>query len=198
MNHGLHYIGSCCDLDGTDLPDGAPPSHNHLKSREQNSWHPFSNQAHFELADFLFRKNEMSGARVDELMQIWAKLNQQEATHSDPPFTSANDLFQKIDQINASETWQSFSFSHTSADLPQDELENLPSWKQTTYELVIRNIKSVVQDQLACPELKNHIDYCPHQIFGDHNKRIWSDFMSGNWAWEQCVSLCPLIFTENN
>jgi hypothetical protein len=146
-------------------------------------------RAQFELADFLFCRNEMPRAQVDELMQILAALNQDH--HKDPPFASADDLYQKIDQIDDSKSWQSFSFSYAGNDL---ELENgnLASWKQETYQLVLRNAKSLIQEQLACSEFKDYMDYCPCQIFDDDGNRVWSDFMSGNWAWEQCVSL--LVF----
>ncbi|KAF8427570.1 hypothetical protein L210DRAFT_3614931 [Boletus edulis BED1] len=151
----MNCIGAHCDINGHDLPDGAPPpSSNHSKPGDQNPWHPFSDRAQFELADFLFCRNEMPRA-------------------------------QKIDQIDDSKSWQSFSFSYAGNDL---ELENgnLASWKQETYQLVLRNAKSLIQEQLACSEFKDYMDYCPRQIFDDDGNRVWSDFMSGNWAWEQC------------
>jgi hypothetical protein len=183
----LLLLGVCCDSDGYDLPEGTPPPPLPSHAERESSWHPFSNQAQFELADFLFRKNEMSGAQIDELMQIWASLNKDPGSKFEfPPFASARDLYQKIDQIDNSKTWHSFSFTYADANL---EDERLPTWQRATYQLVLRNAKSLVQEQLACPEFKNHMDYCPRQEFGDHQKCIWSNFMSGNWAWEQCVSL---------
>lgn len=137
----------------------------------------------------------MPGAQVDDLMQIWAALNQDQPQPQPPPFASSHDLNQKIDQINDTKTWQSFSFSYNGADLGD---ENLPAWKKTTYQLSVRNAKALIQEQLACPEFKDSIDYCPRQIFGDHKNRIWSDFMSGNWAWEQCVSLFSDLFSHFN
>ncbi|KAF8124100.1 hypothetical protein EV363DRAFT_1178461 [Boletus edulis] len=155
-------IGAKCDIDGNDLvpseeshweppPPQAPRSFTVKDQVKQNPWHPFSNQAQFKLADFLFHKNEMSKAQID--------------------------------QIDSSKAWNSFSFTYAGADSMD---EDLPTWKQATYQLIVRDAKTLVQEQLSCPELKDHIDYCPHQIFGDHDNRIWSDFMSGNWAWEQC------------
>ncbi|KAF8432344.1 hypothetical protein L210DRAFT_3311382, partial [Boletus edulis BED1] len=169
-------------VNGNDLPEGAPPLSSSSSSHQNsNPWHPFSHQAQFELANFLFCRNEMPAAQVDELMQIWARLNHdQNQQPSTPPFTSAHDLHQKIDQIDDSKTWKSFSFTYAGVDL---EDECLPTWKQATYQLVVRDAKLLVQEQLACPEFKDYMDYYPQQIFGDDNQRIWSDFMSGNWAW---------------
>lgn len=133
----------------------------------------------------------MPSAQVDELMQMWAAHNQDEK--KPPPFGSSQDLYHKIDQIDDSKAWQSFSFTYSGANL---EDESLPSWKKDTYQLVVRNAKSLVQEQISCPEFKNSIDYCPRQTFGDHDNRIWSDFMSGNWAWEQCVSLFGDLFIQ--
>ncbi|KIJ69568.1 hypothetical protein HYDPIDRAFT_24400 [Hydnomerulius pinastri MD-312] len=55
---GSYYIvhpvldGTPCDVDGHDLsPDAGPPSLPH--PRAGSPWYPFSDQAHFELADFI-------------------------------------------------------------------------------------------------------------------------------------------------
>jgi hypothetical protein len=184
-------LGACCDTDGYDLPKGAPPptTTTHPKRANPSSWFPFSSQAQFELADFLFRKNEMSKGQIDDLMQIWTFLNTKDSKpdlKESPPFASAKDLYQKIDQIDDSKTWHSFSFTYADVDL---EDVGLPTWKRATYQVVLCNAKSLVQKQLACPEFKDYMDYCPRQEFGDHQKHIWSNFMSGNWAWEQCMSV---------
>ena len=47
------------------------------------------------------------------------------------------------------------------------------------------------------PDLADGIDYVPYRDF-EGGKRRYCDFMSGDWAWRQCVSkfrgkhLCPL------
>jgi hypothetical protein len=72
----------------------------------------------------------MSGAQVDELMQIWSSLNKDSNLKESPPFASARELYQKIDQINDSKTWHSFSFTYADADL---EDERLPTWKSASF-----------------------------------------------------------------
>src|ERR1700679_2158127 len=67
-------VGSPCDVDGFDLTPGtsppSPPSPPQNPSDDSSSnWFPFSSQAQFETADFLFRKAEMSQADIDTLMR---------------------------------------------------------------------------------------------------------------------------------
>ena len=64
----------------------------------------------------------------------------------------------------------------------------IPSWKRATYELVFRDPQILLDHQISNPDFKNHIDYAPHLVYGEKGQRVWSDFMTGNWAWNQCVS----------
>ena len=68
-----------------------------------------------------------------------------------------------------------------------------PQWMTRTYELCIRNTCQVLQQQFACPEFKDKIDYTPYRQFNKAGKRIWLNFMSGDWAWKQAVGPMYLI-----
>ena len=61
----------------------------------------------------------------------------------------------------------------------------MPAWKKATYDMWIRDPKSLIQKQLSNPEIKDFIDYAPCQVLGNNHQRVC---MTGNWAWEQCVS----------
>lgn len=56
----------------------------------------------------------------------------------------------------------------------------------TEYELWYRDPRKVIHNILANPDLVDGIDYVPYREFQD-GKRRYCDFMSGDWAWEQCV-----------
>ena len=67
-------LGRPCDVDGDDLPEGSPPPP--PTERAKDDYYPYQSRADFELADFLFRKDQMSGKKVSELMDIWAAYQQ--------------------------------------------------------------------------------------------------------------------------
>lgn len=177
-------IGTPCDANGQDLPpdtEPAPP-----QPKEGGTWHPFKSRAHFELADFIFRRNEMAGEQVDDLMHILASMDEE----GQPPFAGQDDVYKSIDRIAEKDEWSSLTLWHADGDgvAEGEDTRTLPTWKQAKYDLWLRDAKKVVQAQISNPELKDHMDYAPRQVFGNKHQRVWSDFMSGNWAWDQCVS----------
>ncbi|KAF8447545.1 hypothetical protein L210DRAFT_3609849 [Boletus edulis BED1] len=176
-------IGTPCDSKGQFLPSGSkPPASASSIPGNDNPWHPFNNQAHFELADFLFQQNQMPGSQIDDLMHIWASL--QEHPQGQPPFANHQHLYQLIDQIMEEEMWQSFEMQHADAHDP-----SAPPWKQATYQMYLRDPMKLLEQQLSNPELKDFMDYAPSQVFGEKDQRVWSNFMTGNWAWHQCNEL---------
>jgi hypothetical protein len=66
---------------------------------------------------------------------------------------------------------------------------------EETYELNVRNILIVLEQQLATSEFDGNFDYIPYQEFDPQGDRVWSNLMSGQWAYQQavCVSFVVLI-----
>ena len=58
----------------------------------------------------------------------------------------------------------------------------------TDYQLWFRDPRKVIHNILANPDLADGVDYIPYREFED-TKRRYGDFMSGDWAWEQCVGV---------
>ncbi|KIJ13001.1 hypothetical protein PAXINDRAFT_81942, partial [Paxillus involutus ATCC 200175] len=155
------------------------PSHH-----EATPWHPFESRAHFKLADFIFCRDGMSGGSINELMDILAALNQRT-----PPFTNHKELYNLIDAISPEEMWECISIQHAEAEGLAGGDSNMPTWKQETYDMWLQDSKALIQEQLSSTELKDYVDYAPRQVFGNRHQQVWSDFMAGNWAWEQCNEL---------
>jgi hypothetical protein len=44
-----------------------------------------------------------------------------------------------------------------------------------------------LEGQLGNRDFKTELDYSPKQVFGKNGKWQYSDFMSGNWVWDQAV-----------
>ncbi|KIK16545.1 hypothetical protein PISMIDRAFT_42383, partial [Pisolithus microcarpus 441] len=138
---------------------------------------------HFELADFIFHQNEMPGTQIDELMHIWASMPGHAGI---PPYANHEHLYKTIDAISEGDApWTSFSMESVEAGDSSG-----PSWKHSgTYEVVFHDPQVLLDHQISNPGFKNHIDYSPQLVFGEKGQRVWSDFMTGNWAWSQCNEL---------
>lgn len=172
-------IGQPCDRDGrfiaTDStpqpPSPAPP----------NDWSPFASKAHFRLAEFTYKKTEMSKANTDELIEIWEDFT--EDCGGERPFRNAQDILNTIDAIDLGHVpWETFSLEY-----PGEPSEtNPPSWMTKEYRVWFRDPRQVIHTILANHDFDGEIDYSPHQVFVG-GKRKYSDFMSGDWAWKQAV-----------
>jgi hypothetical protein len=173
-----------CDRNGTHLPPGSPPEL--PAARADDDWSPFTSRASFELADFLFTEAQISQKKVDKLLEIWAATL---VPHNDtPPFTNHQCLHQQIDAIRLGDVkWESATLKYNG---PPPTTARPPEWKTTEYDVWYRNPRDVVKAILANTDFDGHIDYTPYQEFNE-GKRQYSNMMSGNWAWRQCVR--PLL-----
>lgn len=178
-------LGRPCDEDGYDLPLDAPPPP--FPERQEDDYEPYGSQANFELADFLYRKEQMSGNNIDELMEIWAA--HQSAQYNDdddpspPPFANAQDLYNTIDATELGDVpWQGIAITY------DDEVpDNPPNWMFTPYEVWYRDPLLMMESQIGNRDLGNDMDYAPKQVFSQTRTRQFCDLMSGDWAWGQAV-----------
>ncbi|KAG1874100.1 hypothetical protein C8R48DRAFT_745984 [Suillus tomentosus] len=153
--------GTPCDAEGFDLPLDQPP--NHPSHPEHDTWHPFPSRGHFELADFIFCRNQMPAKQIDNLMQVLAHFDE---THGHPPFNSDTHLYNSIDSISSHDVqWQSLSLQHPDFKILQNDPDAAP-WKHVEYDVWYRD-----------------------PLFGEQGQRVWTDLMTGNWAWGQCNTL---------
>ena len=65
----------------------------------------------------------------------------------------------------------------------------------TDYEVWYRDPRNVIHNILANPDLVDGIDYVPYREF-ENNERRYCDFMSGDWAWRQCVCIYILFIYQ--
>ncbi len=172
-----YLTGRPCDERGEPLPSNAPPLP--MPPRPPHDFTPFASRAHFEFADFLYRKDQMSGNHIDELMQLLAALYPGQA----PPFADRKDLYEHIDSITVGEVrWESFTVTYIG---PRPSA-NVPSWMDAEYRVWFRCPRAVLHHQLANPSFKHEMDFTPKKVFhGDD--RVFEDFMSGDWVWQQAV-----------
>lgn len=179
-----------CNEDGHYLPPGSFPEDENDDNNEE--WAPFSNRPSFQFASFAYRKAELSGGDINELLDIWAAHN---ILHDggDPPFLNKDDLYATIDSIRQGNApWEAFSVRYE-GPLTADA----PSWKRATYRVYCRNTHTVAHNMLASPDFDRQFDYAAYEEYAPDGSRHYSNVMSGKWAYRKSVSSeCYILSTE--
>ncbi|KAI0692032.1 hypothetical protein C8T65DRAFT_699649 [Cerioporus squamosus] len=187
-----------CDTEGKFLPDDAPPPP--LPQRNSTDFSPFKSRIHFELGDFLYRRDQMSGKKINELMQLWACTLKED---QDPPFAGRAELYETLDKIRCGVApWEHFSIRYN-GELPSGPV---PSWMIKEYEVYFYDPRQVLHAQIGNPDFKDDMDYVgtfrrytgckddvptyvPKRVYSDTGKCKYKDFMTGDWAWAQADAL---------
>lgn len=180
--------GSETTADGlTDLPPGSPPP---PFDKRPFDWTPFDNHIQFELAGFLYQHVQMSQTKIDELLELIAGLLLL-ATDGDttktPPYSNHKELYEIIDSIKAGDApWMCFTIKYNG---PRPAAGHVPAWMDEEYEVWTRDTRTLAHIQLGNPDFANNFHKAPFRDFtGPNGSRVYCDLMSGEWAWEQCVS----------
>ncbi|KAJ7907795.1 hypothetical protein B0H13DRAFT_2332007 [Mycena leptocephala] len=172
--------GLPCNRNGVTLPAGSPPDLNsQLDGQVPGSWEPFESRAEFDFAHYHFVELQSSAAQIDKALDLWTVSVLQYGDHA--PWRNAKDLYDTIDAIQHGDMpWKVYQITYTGPRPPV-----APKWMTETYELCTRDSRLVLQQQLATPEFKDKIDYSPYRQFAGNGQRVWSNLMSGDWAWKQ-------------
>ncbi|GBE78451.1 hypothetical protein SCP_0113400 [Sparassis crispa] len=151
------YInGTPCDKDGNYLPKNTPPTPRDMP--RSDDWTPYRSQVEFELAEFLYTREQMSAPNINTLLDLWAATL---LRHNDePPFANAKDMYREVPQ------------------------HDVPPWMQATYDVWFRDPHTVAQNMLANPDFDGEMDYGPLREFDGEERRL-KNFMGGDWAWKQ-------------
>lgn len=198
----LPIIGHPCDEEGYNLPVGSPPPPAPNSERDGNDYTPYSSRAEFELADLLFREVQMSGKKINQLMDIWAAFPRDEnvdhphdADDAAPPFANSADLYNVIDSTQLGDVpWQAFSVTYD-GEIPDGVP---PTWMSNSHEVWYRDPLKVMENQIGNQDFGTDMDFAPKQVFDKNDKRQYTDFMSGNWAWEQAVCIRHSSLIKSN
>lgn len=182
------HKGRICDEQGNDIPlDARPPLR--PSDRGPADWTPYTDRVEFEVADFLYRRNQMSGGDIDFIFGLWAASL---APYSDTsPFANHIDMYDAIDSTPLGDVpWQSFS-SRYNGTLPEDDVP--PEWMTSEYDVWFRDPRLLIHNIISNPDFKDEFDYAPVQEYSDGAHRF-QDFMSGDWCWKQAVSYAHIFF----
>jgi Plavaka transposase len=158
-----------------------PPPRN--SDQGPDDWTPYDNRLKFEVADFLYRRNQMSAGDINFVLNLWAASL---AIHNDtPPFSTTADMHNTIDATPLGDVpWESFTLQYNGAEPAGD----IPSWMKAEYDVWFRDPRTLVHNLLSNPDFKSDFDYAPFQEHAADGGHRFQDFMSGNWALSQAVS----------
>lgn len=175
--------GIPCDSNGQNLGPGVQPPPRTPRGHValNDDWSPFENRVEFEMADFMYRRNQLPATQIDLLMEFWAaSLGEGDS----PPYSGYNDVYETIDSIPLGDArWESFTVTYTGI---RPDI-NIPPWMEADYEVWYRDPRTIIRNQLANPDFEHEIDYTPKQVFDNESEREYSDLMTGNWSWQQAV-----------
>lgn len=102
-----------------------------------------------------------------------------------PAWNDAKDMYATIDSIReGSTTWRQAIFRYN-GKLPK----NPPHWMMEDYVLYYRDVEEVLHEQVGTPEFDGEFDYVPFQEFDGGGDRVWTNLMSGDWAYQKAVRI---------
>lgn len=156
----------------------APPI---TQIHRRDDWTPYRDRIAFELAVFLFQREQMSIGNIDILLRLWAaSLAQYDGS---PPFLNHQDLYNAIDATSIGGVpWQSANLSYD-GPLPSEP----PPWMQSGYTIWFRDPRLLFKSMLENPDFAKSFDYRPYRQYDTRGSRSYEHFMSGDWAWDQAV-----------
>ena len=158
-------------------------------SKPNNDWTPFTSRAGFELAEILYNTASLSNSIINNLLSIWS------ATlvpyNDSAPILDHHHLHSTINEIKLGHIpWQSYTAHYNGL---QPENGPTPEWMSAEYQLWYLDPRRVIHNILSNPDLVDNVDYVPYCEF-INGKRRYSDFMLGDWGWQQCVhTLSPAV-----
>lgn len=107
-------------------------------------------------------------------------------------FQNMKEVHAAIDDIQAGDApWKTFTVKYTG-----EVNAHSPSWMRQEYIVHTRNALTVAENMAASEDFHKSWDYVPFREFIGEDKRRYSNFMSGDWAWKKAVSSHVAVYTE--
>nr|GAT45080.1 predicted protein [Mycena chlorophos] len=170
--------GRPCDRDGNFVDPNTKPRKVYPP---EDDFTPYESLGAFRMADFVYRKVQMSAGEIDELFEILRE------DGGKSHFKDHKDLYETIDATERGQIpWLAFDISYDGEDA---EVENAAGWKKKAYRVYYRDPRKILHEQLGNPDFKDEMDYAPKRVYDVDDGRVYRDFMSGQWAWRQADEL---------
>ncbi|KAF8870790.1 hypothetical protein CPB84DRAFT_1692758 [Gymnopilus junonius] len=181
------FVAKPCQEDGTffdgPLPDPVPLQH--PDATPGNDWGPFEDRIAFDFTEYHYIQLQSSVAEITKGIDILlANSFKHGCQHNEGlpnGWRRGEDMYETIDSIQSGDApWKTYKFQYTG---PKPSTP--PRWMEEIYELSLRDILLVLRYQHATPEFKDKFDSRPYQEFDPQGNRVFSNLMSGDWAYRQ-------------
>ena len=153
-----------------------------------NPWNPFSSRLEYKWAHYHYVQLQSSADDIQRGLDLWkatVMIHQTDDDSHGVPWKTAKEMYESIDSISATGVvWTTHQLSYNG---PQPD-GTLPWWMQESYELNVRDVLSVFEEQLASKEFNSQFEYTPYEEYDQKGSRVYSNLMSGNWAFREAVS----------
>ncbi|KAJ7093512.1 hypothetical protein C8R44DRAFT_989924 [Mycena epipterygia] len=160
------------------VPPPLPPPP--ADGQDPAAWAPFESRTDFDFAQFHFVRLQSSAADINTALDLWAASVLKYG--GTVPWKNSDELYATIDEIQSGHMpWNTYEMRYT-GPLPPGAA---PRWMTQTYEVCTRDLRAVLHHQLETTGFKDTIDMIPYRQFNHAGKRVWSNLMSGDWAWKQ-------------
>lgn len=174
-----------CDITGKFLPQYTkPPPTAAPDATEENPWHPFEDRLAFDWAHHHFVEIQSSERHINKGLDLWLAATLKAGSKTPLPWSSAEEMYATIDSIQEGDIPFKTIYFKYSGTIPP----NPPHWMIETYELCTRDSRILSHNQLATSDFFDMFNYKPYRQFDHTGDRIWSNLMSGDWAWNEAVS----------
>jgi hypothetical protein len=115
------------------------------------------------------------------------------------PWTNNDHLLSTIDEIQVGPApFSTHEFVYNGPMPPGQP----PKWMLQRYQLICRDSREVLGQQLGTPAFKKEFTPRPYRRFRRTSSgkyiRVYSNFMSAEWAWEHAVSYLTLLTFDNS
>ena len=160
-----------------------------------HDWAPFDDRLAFDWAYYHYVTLQSSAAKIAQGLDLWSATCIKHGSAAGAPWRNVKEMYTTIDAIQVgSLPFKSFEFQYTGP-----KPSSPPDWMEQVYELNAHNILDVVWDQLATPDFKDQFNYMPYKEFNSKGEHIWSNLMSGQWAFMQAVrSFSCIVFLKKS
>ncbi|KAL1753654.1 hypothetical protein FB107DRAFT_217331 [Schizophyllum commune] len=178
--------GLPCDVNGRFLPPGStpppppPPPPPPASVTDDVAWHPFRARTEFDFADYHFVEQQTSVSEIRKALDHWTATLLPHGQRA--PWKDEKELYATIDAIQSgSSPWTCVKMRYT-GERPSGVP---PRWMTQEYELYTRDSRTLLHQQLSSEQFKDSLTPTPYRQFDSAGNRVLSNFMSGDWAWDQ-------------
>jgi len=171
------------------MPIPKPISDEPVDSPSENSWAPFEDWVTFDFAQYHYVELQSSAGEIAKGLDLLCATAIKYGSHDGSPWKSVKELYATIDSIQTgSAPWKTYKFWYTG---PKPSTP--PRWMDKEYELNLRDILTVFEEELMLSEFEDKCDYAPYLEFDPQGDRVWSNLMSGDWASRQAVKFLTTV-----